>query len=261
MRSLILMGLLVFATPVLAQRQSLAERVSAIEQKQAEDPARLELVQQVNALREEVRSLRGEIEELRNANAQARESSRNQYLDLDGRITRLEGGSPAGGDSAPADAPVENVPVESKPQPNVDKPTPADTVAAPEPVAKTTGNVKADYDASMKMLKAGQYVASARGFRAFLGAYPTSDLAPNAQYWLGESYYATGNYPLAAEQFKSLAENHPTHNKAGGALLKLGMSQAEMKQTTQAKATWKRLVQSYAGSDAAKQAQVKLTAP
>ena len=48
MRSLMFLGMLVLATPVFAQRQSLAERIAAIEQKQAEDPARLELVQQVN---------------------------------------------------------------------------------------------------------------------------------------------------------------------------------------------------------------------
>ena len=250
MRSLMFLGMLVLATPVFAQRQSLAERVAAIEQKQAEDPARLELVQQVNVLREEVRQLRGEIEELRNADAQARESSRNQYLDLDGRITRLEGGTPAESTVEPANKESVKAPAKESQAPVVE--------AAPEPVAATTGNDKADYDASMKMLKAGQYVASARGFRAFLSAYPKSDLAPNAQYWLGESYYATGNYPLAAEQFKAMAAAHPTHNKAGGALLKLGMSQAEMKQMTQAKATWKQVVQKYAGSDAAKQAQAKL---
>lgn len=247
MRALMFLGLFVLATPAVAQRQSLAERVTAIEQKQAEDPARLELVQQVNALREEVRVLRGEIEELRNADTQARESARNQYLDVDGRLTRLEGGTP--GSSNVEGGKAESAPAEAA------KPDPA-----PAPAAVTTGNEKADYDASMKMLKAGQYVASARGFRAFLGAYPESDLAPNAQYWLGESYYATGNYPLAAEQFKALAAAHPTHNKAGGALLKLGMSQAEMKQATQARATWKRVVQEYAGSDAAKQAQTRLSA-
>ncbi|QIK80306.1 tol-pal system protein YbgF [Lysobacter sp. HDW10] len=253
MRSLFIVGLMLLATPAMAQRQSLAERVTAIELKQAEDPARMELVQQVNVLREEVRMLRGEIEELRNADAQARESARNQYLDLDGRLTRLEGGTPSQG-GASGNEGVVQAPAASTPK----KSAPAATEAAPEPVAATTGNEKADYDASMKMLKAGQYVASARGFRAFLSAYPQSSLVPNAQYWLGESYYATGNYPLAAAQFKELAQAHPTHNKAGGALLKLGMSQAEMKQMTQAKATWKRVVQNYAGSDAAKQAQFKL---
>lgn len=253
MRSLIFVALLATTAPALAQRQSLAERVTAIEQKQAEDPARLELVQQVNALRDEVRLLRGEIEELRNADTQARESARNQYLDLDGRITRLEGGTVRPDASAPVQASGET-PAQANGA-NADGASSEGTVSA-----VPAGGEKAAYDASMKLLKAGQYVASARGFRAFLAAFPHSALAPNAQYWLGESYYATGNFPLAAEQFKALAENHPTHNKAGGALLKLGMSQAEMKQNTQARATWKRVVDNYAGSDAAKQAQMRLNA-
>src|SRR5690606_41944752 len=52
------------------------------------------------------------------------------------------------------------------------------------------------------------------------GAY-----APNARYWLGESYYVTQNYDLALEQFQLLYQRYPDHDKAPGALLKIGLSQ------------------------------------
>ncbi len=49
--------------------------------------------------------------------------------------------------------------------------------------------------------------------------------APNALYWLGESYYVTQNYALAADQFRALLDRYPGNDKAPGALLKLGLSE------------------------------------
>ena len=84
------------ASPLaFAQRASLADRVAALEQRAAGDQGATELVNQMTQLRTEVQALRGQIEELQQQLEQAKQGQRSQYLDLDGRLNRLEGGTPA----------------------------------------------------------------------------------------------------------------------------------------------------------------------
>jgi tol-pal system protein YbgF len=80
------------------------------------------------------------------------------------------------------------------------------------------------YTHAFEALKGGDYAESARRFRDFIAAHPAGQYAPNALYWLGESYYVTQNYALAGEQFQSLLDRYPAHDKAPGALLKLGLA-------------------------------------
>jgi TolA-binding protein len=47
------------------------------------------------------------------------------------------------------------------------------------------------YGQSFDALKAGSYSIAITGFKDFLSSYPSSPLAENAQYWLGEAYYVT----------------------------------------------------------------------
>ena len=108
--------------------------------------------------------------------------------------------------------------------------------------------------------KGGDYVESSRRFRDFLAAFPAGQLAPNALYWLGESYYVTQNYALAGEQFQLLMDRYPTHDKAPGALLKLGLAQLGLKQSAQAEATLRQVVKRYPGSDVARTADDRLRA-
>ncbi len=72
--------------------------------------------------------------------------------------------------------------------------------------------------------------------------------APNALYWLGESYYVTQNYALAQQQFQALLDRYPTHDKAAGALLKVGLSQYGLKQMDAAAATLAQVVQRLPGN-------------
>src|SRR3546814_19745188 len=88
-----------------------------------------------------------------------------------------------------------------------------------------TADERGDYEVAFNALKAGQYAESAQLFQDFLRAHPSGAYAPNAYYWLGESYYVTQNYALAQQQFQALIDRYPTHDKATGALLKVGLSQ------------------------------------
>jgi len=241
---------LVAAAPVQAQRASLADRVAALEQQAANNQGNVDLLNQVTALKSEVASLRAQLEELQHQNEQSRQSSRSQYLDLDGRLNRLEGGAvpaaPAGPASTPSSAPATR------------EDTPA-VYGDPGTLAKGTDE-RAAYEAAFDTLKAGRYAESARLFQDFMQRFPSGAYAPNALYWLGESYYVTQNYALAQQQFQALLDRYPTHDKAPGALLKVGLSQYGLKQLDAAQATLAQVVQRYPGTDAARTADDRLRA-
>ncbi len=117
---------------------------------------------------------------------------------------------------------------------------------------------QAAYDVAFKAIRAGNYVEASREFRSFLQQYPNHALAPNAWYWLGESYYATTNYQVAQESFQRLLSQFPQSDKASDALLKVGYSQLELKQVDAAKVTLKKVTTKYPGSKAASLAQERL---
>ena len=242
-----LLAAMLCASPLaFAQRASLADRVAALEARSAGDQGGTELVNQISQLRSEVQELRGQIEQLQQQLEQAKQGQRSQYLDLDGRLNRLEGGAAAPAITSAA--------------------TPASTPATtsnevpPASSAMASMDERAAYTHAFDALKSGDYVESSRRFRDFLSAHPGGQYAPNALYWLGESYYVTQNYALAGEQFQSLLDRYPTHDKAPGALLKRGLAQYGLKDYAGADATLHQVVQRYPGSDVARTADDRLRA-
>lgn len=251
LRGTVLMAAAVLIAPSLAhaQRTSLADRVAALEVRAANDQSGTDLVNQITQLRQEVQDLRGQLELLRQQLDTFKQSQRAQYLDLSGRLDRLEGGGsvtagklePAPSQAAPP------VAVESQPG-----------FPLQPPSATASGDEQSAYQAAFDVLKSGNYVAAARQLRSFLDTYPSGQLAANALYWLGESYYVTQNYALAVEQFKTLLDRYPTHDKAPGAMLKLGLSQYGLRQNDAAIATLQQVGRRYPGTDVARIAEERL---
>jgi len=252
---------LVAAAPASAQRLSLGERVALLEQQAGNNQVAVDLLRQVNLLKDEVVALRAQVEQLSHEQEQLKSTSRAQYLDLDGRINRLQGGEAPALDPGP---PIE--------PPAVDPAAPAAGAVGAAPVEgvpaihgdagkldEIAGEREA-YDQAFDALKGGRYDESARLFHSFLGHFPGGAYAPNALYWLGESYYVTQNYQLALEQFEALLQRYPTHDKAPGAMLKVGLSQQGLQQIDAAERTLAAVAERYPGTDAARVATDRLGA-
>ena len=261
LRPLVLATLLLAACPVQAQRVSLADRVVVLEQRASNNQANVDLLNQVTQLKSEVQALRAQLEEMQEAQGKAASSARAQYLDLDGRLNRLEGGTAA----SPSATTGTRVPVVSAPASPAPSPMPMPIESAPRvygdagSLAQGTGE-RADYDTAFAALRAGLYADSARLFGSFLEAHPDGTYAPNALYWLGESYYVTSNYALALSRFQTLLDRYPTHDKAAGALLKVGLSQQGLQQLDAAERTLELVIARYPGSDVARTASDRLGA-
>lgn len=274
--------------PAAAERLSLAERVAALEAQAQAGQGNLDLVNQLQALQTEVQQLNGLVEQLRHQLDEQKERGKQQYIDLDSRIGRLEGG---GGAAAPAssgrlediqlgapngassDTPAASTDPALSPDtltpatmPGAAAPRVPETTAAVAPPPPATGArfdpaaEKASYDEAFAALKEGRYAESARRFQAFIDAYPNSELTANAYYWLGESYYVTQNYRVSLDTFQTLLKTYPDSQKAPDALLKTGYCQYELKQWEPAKATLTRVVQKYPDTTVARLAQGRLRA-
>jgi tol-pal system protein YbgF len=262
---LVLAAALVAAAPAYAQRVSLADRVAALEAKANNPQQNLDLLNKVTQQETELRELRAQLEQLQNENEQLKQRGRDQYLDLDGRLNRLEGGTtPAPAGATPASPPLGNAPV-AAPAP---APAPVDAATAERPPSvhgdmgalSAAGDERTAYNVAFDRLKAGEYADAAQLFTSFLQLYPGGVYAPNALYWLGESYYVTQNYALAADQFRALLAQYPTHDKAPGALLKIGLCDYGLGKLPEAERTLGEVIAKYPGTDVARTADDRLRA-
>lgn len=280
--SLFVLAAALVATPVAAQRLSTNDRLAALEQQLAASRSgNIDLLNQITQLRTELQSLRAQIEELQQQLDQQKQLGRTQYLDLDGRLNRLESGDAPLANGAPAATAATGTATATTASTSaaaVAKPVPTTaavaTPAANAPVPQDTpprvygdaatlgrsGDERGAYNTAFDALKGGRYAESARLFQSFLGAYPNGSYAPNAYYWLGESYYVTQNYALAQEQFQALLDRYPTHDKAAGAMLKIGLAQYGLRQLDAAEATLSQVIARYPGTEAARTADDRLRA-
>lgn len=94
------------------------------------------------------------------------------------------------------------------------------------------------YQMSYDSLRGKRYGDAEIGFRDFVSKYDQHPLAGNAQYWLGQTFYARGEYPTAAREFLTGYKKYKQSKKAPASLLKLGMSLKKMGQKKQACASF-----------------------
>jgi len=125
-------------------------------------------------------------------------------------------------------------------------------------VPAAAGENAAYQTAYNSLIKQGDAVAAAGQFQSFLQTYPDSRLAPNAWYWLGESYYATASYELALKSFGILLERFSDSGKAPDALLKSAYCQLELKNTAQGKQQLERVIALYPEHPVADMARSRL---
>lgn len=247
--SLMLAAAVMAAAPAQAQRASLGDRVASLEQQLLNTQANTDMLNQLQQLRAQLTEMQGTIEQLQHENEQLKQLNRAQFLDLDGRLERIEGG----GNTVPATAPTAAAPAAA---PAASERAP--TVRGDAGAMAATRDERTAYNVAFDALKAGRHADATQYFLSFLELYPSGVYAPNALYWLGESHYVAGQYGPAREQFEKLLQQYPTHDKAAGALLKIGLSQQAAGDLAAAESTLGQVGLRYPGSDAAAIARDRL---
>jgi len=106
----------------------------------------------------------------------------------------------------------------------------SDTLRPPGSDSMPPASASAQYNSAFGLLRKADYPAAEEALRSFIQQHPSDPLAANAQFWLGESFYARGRYTEAAAAFADGYKRYPRGPKAADGLLKLGMSLARANQ-------------------------------
>ena len=105
----------------------------------------------------------------------------------------------------------------------------------------TTLSPKEKYTQAFGLLRQAKYDEAATALQAFITQHPDEQLALNARYWLGETYYVRSEFVKAAEVFFQGYKNAPTGPKAPDTLLKLGMALGSLDKKVEACAAFTKL--------------------
>jgi tol-pal system protein YbgF len=228
--------------PVQVKLADLDTRVTRIERVVA-NQSLLDLANQMEALRGDVRAMRNDVDELNHSLEAAKKQQHDLYADLDQRMKVLEAransvaaaGAAAGGAGGAVPA-----------------------GAAPDSASSADVADKVSYQAAFDLLKGSQYDHAIIAFQSFLATYPNSQLADNAQYWLGEAYYVNKSFPEALAAFQRVAQVYPQSRKVPDALLKVGFCDYELKQYGAARDALSQLVARFPDTPSAALAQQRL---
>jgi tol-pal system protein YbgF len=114
------------------------------------------------------------------------------------------------------------------------------------------------YNSAYEDYMRGNYDLAIQGFSEYLRRYPDTELADNALYWIGESYYSKKDYDKAIESFTQLLNTYKTSDKAPAALLKKGYAFQEKGDKAQAVINLQYVIFEYPASPEASLAKERL---
>ncbi|MBP02212.1 MAG: tol-pal system protein YbgF [Rhodospirillaceae bacterium] len=117
--------------------------------------------------------------------------------------------------------------------------------AKPETLSLPSGTPKEQYDFAFNILRKADYSNAEKVLRLFLESNPDHELAGNAQYWIGETFYVRGDFESAAVEFLTGYETYPNSAKGPDNLLKLALSMASLEKKDEACASLTRLASIY----------------
>ena len=137
-------------------------------------------------------------------------------------------------------------------------PTPGDS-ARPMPEGGAAASADQMYEASLAQLRRGSLSTARLGLREMLRQYPTSERAPDALYFIGQSF-AAENPDSAAAYYRQVVDNHATSPRAASALYNLGLLAERRKDNAGARDAYQRVTQKYPQSDEAALARDRLKA-
>lgn len=206
--------------------ENLSRELNARIDTKSDKSAALDMINQHEQTMQEIARLRGQIEVLANDVATAQKRQKDFYADLDARIAKLE---------------PRQVNIDGK-------------------EAEVDANEVKSYDAAMKLFTAGDYKAAASALAEFVRRHPDSSYASNAQYWMGNSFYAQHDYKNAIAAQEVVASTYKDSAKAPDAMLNIASSYTELKDKKSAKKALQQLVAKYPDSSAAAAAKDRLAA-
>jgi len=181
----------------------------------------------------------------------AMQTSMTELLDrldvLNARIAKLESGGQA---IMPVPAPS----VAPAPAPA----TPAQQPAPKQAAAVAAADVADAYREALMLVGQNKLSDARAAFQRVFDAEPTGHLADNALFWIGETYYQSGQYTDAIRYYQRVVNEYADENKAPDAMLKLALSYVKTGDLQMARRTLEDCIKKYPYSAPAATAKVEL---
>ena len=207
------------------------------------DPAMGNIEVRLGQIESSLRDLTGKVEQQSYDNQQLQQQlealSQDSKMRLDAIEAQLRGQGAAGISAAAPGAiappPTMEQPVDPATVPqaapnempqSLEAPIPAEDQITGDEGGPAATDAAGLYEQGFGQIKAGDYAGAEKSFAAFMKEYPKHALAPNALYWLGETYYARKDYDKASRAFAEAYQKYPGGPKGADNLLKLGLSLA-----------------------------------
>jgi tol-pal system protein YbgF len=138
---------------------------------------------------------------------------------------------------------------------------PTETQPAESDDGKTAGATLEDtFSTAYADFTKGNYSLAIAGFQEFLKRFPGSELADNAQFWIGESSFSQGDFETAAAQYEQVIQKYPKGDRVPAALLKKGICLTELNRTPEGVIVLQKLIQTFPSSEEAALARDRLAA-
>jgi tol-pal system protein YbgF len=171
-----------------------------------------------------------------------------QLVDLQGTIqnidSKISGGAVAPGGTVPSTSGSPSAQPTSSPA--------ASSPASPAPNADTL------YSNGLRDITSGKYDLARSEFQDYLKYYGDTDLASNAQFYLGEIAYSQRQYQQAVAEYDKVLTNYPKSFKLAPARLKKGMALIELGQKSSGVKELREVVKRYPGTEEERRARARL---
>src|SRR3974390_98460 len=221
----------------------------SVQDVQANSGARLDTMStQVQGLSDNLEEIKSRLGKLNQQLADLQNSVQN----IDSRIAGggpVSAGSPSTGSPSYAAAPPHTSPASS---PRSSVPPVDNSPSGPPPSADTL------YSNGLRDITSGKYDLARSEFQDYLKFYGDTDLASNAQFYLGEIAYSQKQYDQAVDEYERVLNNYPKSFKLAPARLKKGMALIELGQKNSGIKELREVVKRYPGTEEERRARARL---
>ena len=120
-------------------------------------------------------------------------------------------------------------------------------VGPPAPIVPVSPGVSPQrmYDTAWADYTTGQWMLAIQGFEAYIKTFPRSELADDAQFYIGQTYYADGKFEEAVAAFGQALATYPEGSVVPEASYKQALSLDRLGETERAKASFTFVIESY----------------
>jgi tol-pal system protein YbgF len=136
--------------------------------------------------------------------------------------------------------------------------TPPDPAAPRPPVLAAGMTPQRLFNTSLEDFTMGQWTLCIEGFSSYLRDFSRTDLADDAQWYIGECYQQDGKFSEAIDAYNRVITNYPRGDRVPDAYYKRGIALSAIGQTDRARESFETLMKNFPDHDMARLAKQQI---